>query len=118
MKYPLFPQNELIEALVNRNIECLFGKYGYELPPSWKIKEYITIDRQQIAAYLKTKPELAIDYFKRHSVATPHHDTQIIWKQGDYYYTAWMDHGTRTSVTEHKTIEAAVADDIATVFNI
>ena len=73
------------------------------------VRPYLTVTRGDVEEFLKTHPDVAQDYFRRHSAAAHVTDSFTIVEANGRYVVAWNDHGTPASEQFFDTLAEAVA---------
>ena len=58
------------------------------------IRPYVTLTREDVETYLRSQPQAASDYFRKHASSQGPHDSDLIYERGGQYFVAWSDHGS------------------------
>lgn len=111
MKLFPIPEADQMNAMLNNSFHKLLSNY-IETPPKYDLRKFITINRQKLIEYLKINPGKAKAYFQKQLKidSTVTHDVAKIWREGDDYFVAWMDHGHITDPRQFETLTEAIAE--------
>jgi hypothetical protein len=111
MKASPIPEDAQIRAMLDGSIYTLLGDY-VRTPEQTDFRKFITVTRQRLINFLSAHPEIAENYFQKHSSIETFHDTGKIWRDGSDYLTAWIDHGQAQYTKRFSRIAEAVAEHV------
>lgn len=100
-----------ISAMLRGTLPVLLRDRGID-PESVDLRDFITVDRTALLAYLAENPDEAAAYFSRHQGSIASHDVPRLSRDGDAYVTCWVDHGTARSVRRFAALNEAVAEHV------
>lgn len=104
-------KEDQIRAMLDGSIFTLLCDYGAD-PKQVDFRRLINVRRQDIIVFLAEHPNLAENYFQKHSSVEATHDVGKIWQNGSEFLTAWLDHGQSQSPRRFKTLGEAVAEHV------
>lgn len=108
MKIERMTKDEQLSMLVRgRWWDAVREKFDVDDP-----RDIITVSRNDLVEYFQKNPELALKSFEAWSKdrgALPYHDIGALWREGDDYKVAWMDHGKPTNLLSFSNLDDALA---------
>lgn len=111
MKKLPIPKEKLLNSLFNSTLYTLLEEYVDE-PDMKDIRNYITINQEDIINYLNSNPSIAENYLQKFIDLKTQHDIYAIAKISNSYRVYWLDHGKPRFEKKFKNISEAVANHV------
>jgi hypothetical protein len=111
MGRPSIPEEDQLNAMLEGSVYELACKH-VQHPSRYDLKRYLTVDRRQLVDFLIAHPYKAQAYFDKQKRNHATHDVERIWKEGQQYCLASMDHGNARDVRCFGTLAEAVAEHV------
>jgi hypothetical protein len=117
MEIPSIPESDQIGAMLDGSVYKLISDY-IPNPSQYNLKQYLTISRRTLVRFLTENTGKAQAYFEEHTMTSPLHDVEQIWKEGSKYFVATMDHGKPRFVRQFATLAEAVAEHLLVTYGM
>ena len=117
MKSLPIPQEEQILSLLRHTFVQKIAEYVAE-PSDTDYMIYFNVTEAKVAEYLKSNPKEAQTYFAAWSQVKTTHDVPKIWREGNRYRVATLDHGKPRDIEEYAALDEAVAAHVSLEFGL